>query len=330
MYVFLLAFSSALLVVCASARMMLAGIWGIILCGSLAALSSGSGFVAAAVSLGVVILRWYRGDLRTVTAAAYGTALTACIGVGGFFATRALSVTHVIGSMQIIQAVIVCIAWIPTAALARDVAKTRTAHAIEIAAIAISMWGFIEVLAMIVARPEFRIWWPISRYMEILGVAAFANIGCLMRLRPHVVLGFAARCALPAALCAIVIFAPYATSWFALRAEQLNAQSERIHRYLHDHDSHAITDAPVDELAYPSRDFLLTQLDTPAVQTVLGDKFGTRAEPSGLTRGLRAATAFLKATAWLWWIAIALVAAWLLSDFFRSTWRDASREHERA
>ena len=320
MYLFLLAFSGALLIVCARARTFVAGIAGIVVFGSLAALSSGGGFLAAIVAVGVVALRWRRFDLRTFVAMGFGTALVTSVAVGLLYADRAIAVTYTIAFVQIFQVGMVALAWTPTGLLAWRIAGTRVANAADIAAVAISIWGAMEIVAMIVARADFRIWLPISRYMEILGVAVFANIACLMRLRStHDLLGFVSRFALPAFFGAVVIFAPYAVSWFALRAEQVHAQSDVVRRYVHDGNRRALDDAPTDQLAFPSRDFLRSELDNPAVRYVLGDKFGVRPQPSLATRLLRETTAFLQSTALVWWIGMASLAAWLLWDFFRST-----------
>ena len=115
----------------------------------------------------------------------------------------------------------------------------------------------------------------------------------------------------------------YAFGWFDVRAAELAAQAQRIARYVDEHDSHAFDNAPFEELVFPSRDYLLNRLDTPDAQYVLGDRFGTRAQPSTLTRFVRSTVANLRAMAWIWWLVAAIVAIRMSKDF----WRSAIRRH---
>jgi hypothetical protein len=329
-YMFLLAFSCALILLCAFVRRSWVGVAGILGFGIAATLSMGSGFFAAMVGIGIIAIRAKRDDLDFRRVGLFAVALALCVLIGFIFATRAVAAANMLGVAQAAQILLVFALWLPTHVLVRRCLYARDFNAVDLAVLGISLWGLLEILAMIVARSEFRIWLPISRYMEILGVAAFANMGCLARVaRNEDTFRFFARWSLPVFATAIVLAAPYAFGWFDVRAAELAAQAQRIARYVDEHDSHAFDNAPFEELAFPSRDYLLNRLNTPDAQYVLGDRFGTRAQPSTLTRFIRSTVANLRAMAWIWWLVAAIVAIGLSKDFWRSAIRrQVSRDDE--
>ena len=225
-----------------------------------------------------------------------------------------------IGALQALQIMLAVLAWIPTAVLGHHCLRSHAVDRCELALLGVSLWGLAEILAIIAMRPEFRLWFPISRYMEILGIAAFANIGCLLRAAHSMpALRGLSRWTLPAFACAITFGTPFAAYWYEWRAENLTAQAQRVARYVKSSDATVWTTAPVAELPFPSPDYLRAQLDAPDVRYILGDIYGSRLRPARLSARWRSVLSFLRAGQLLIWPAAALLAWLLLPPAWRRT-----------
>lgn len=277
----------------------------------LADVSMGSGFFAAAIGLCIVLARWHGGDLGTHAVLAFATTLAACVVCGVVLTWHAAGHAS-IGALQVVQIMLAMLAWIPTAMLGYSCLRSDARNRCELALFGVSLWGLAEILAIIVMRPEFRLWLPISRHMEILGMAAFANIGCLMRAAHSTpALRRLARWTLPAFACAIALGTPFAGYWFDWRANNLAAQAQRIGHYIRQGDAATWTNAPVAELPFPSPEYLRAELDADDVRYILGDRYGTRPQPAPLTAFWRGFGVDLRAWRFAIWPAMALLA-WLL------------------
>jgi hypothetical protein len=316
-YFLLAGFSVSTIVAAARVRFIVPGAIALVAFALLADVSMGSGFIAAAIGLFVVAVRWQRGDLRTIAAFVFAAALGACAAIGMALTWRATGGIS-IGALQALQIMLAVLAWIPTAVLGHHCLRSHAVDRCELALLGVSLWGLAEILAIIAMRPEFRLWFPISRYMEILGIAAFANIGCLMRAEHSTpALRRLARWTLPAFACAIALGTPFAGYWLDWRANNLAAQAQRIGRYVRQGDAATWTSAPVAELPFPSPEYLRAELDADDVRYILGDVYGTRPQPAPLTGFWRGFGTDLRAWRFAIWPAMALLA-WLLLP---SAWR---------
>lgn len=310
-YFLLAGFSVFTIVSAARVRRIVPGTIVLIAFALLADVSMGSGFFAAALGMFVVATRWQRGDLRTPAALVFAVALGACVAIGMALTWRATGGVS-IAALPALQIMLAVLVWIPTAVLGHHCLRSHAVARCDLALLGVSLWGLAEILAIIAMRPEFRLWFPISRYMEILGIAAFANIGCLMRVAHSTpALHWLARWALPAFACAIALGTPFAAYWFEWRVNNLAAQAQRIRHYIRQGDAATWTSAPVAELPLPSLDYLRAQLDAPDVRYILGDIYGTRPQPAPLTAFWRGFGADLRASRFAIWPAAALLA-WLL------------------
>ncbi|MBS0571025.1 MAG: hypothetical protein JSS28_10480 [Proteobacteria bacterium] len=315
---FLLAGFSILAIVAATrVRRLVSGTIGLVAFALLADVSMGSGFFAAAIAVAIMAMRWRTGDLRTSATLVFAAALIAC-GITGAALTWRATGGASIGALQVLQIVLVLCLWIPTGILGYRCLGARTLGRFDLALLGVSLWGLAEILAILALRPEFRLWLPISRYMEILGIGAFANLGCLMRVADTVpsLRGFT-RWALPAFAGAIVLGAPFATHWFEWRAGNLAAQAQRVERYIRQGDTTALTTAPATELPFPSSEYLRAELDAADVRYILGDVYGMRPRPAPLTAFWRGFGADLRAWRFAIWPAMALLAWGLLPPSWR-------------
>ncbi|HST27904.1 MAG TPA: hypothetical protein VLK26_06000 [Rudaea sp.] len=316
-YFLLAGFSIFTIVVATRARRVVPGTIALAALALLADVSMGSGFFAAAIGLFVVAVRWQRGDLRTIAAFLFAMALGACV-VIGMSLTWHITGHAAIGALQSLQIALAMLVWTPTLALGYSHLRGRISDPCALALLGVSLWGLAEILAIVAMRPEFRLWFPISRYMEILGVAAFANIGCLMRTASFVpALRWLARWALPAFACAIVLGTPLAAHWFDWRADNLAAQAQRVARYVKHGDTTIWTAAPVTELPFPSPEYLRSELDAADVQYILGDVYGTRPQPTPLTAFWRGFGTDLRAWRLVLWPSALLLALILLPPSWR-------------
>ena len=316
-YFLLAGFSVYVIIAAARVQRIVPGALALSALALLADVSMGSGFFAAGVGFLIVSMRWRLGDLPSPAALAFAAVLAACTSIGVALTWRATGAAS-IGAVQALQIVLTLLAWIPTVALVGSCLRNRTSDRCPLALLGVSLWGLAEILAIIAMRPEFRLWLPISRYMEILGVAAFANIGCLMLAARYApLLRLPARWALPAFTCAIVLGAPYAAAWLDWHAGVLSAQAQRLRQYVREGDIAVLANAPAVELAYPSLQYLQHELDAPDVRQILGDVYGMRLRPAPLTSFWRALNADLRAWRFAIWIAAATLALKLVPPPWR-------------
>ncbi len=173
----------------------------------------------------------------------------------------------------------------------------------DVAFACLALWGLLQLVAILLGRPQFRLWYPISRYVEVLALGGFANLACLCRLSLH---GTAppwprlAHAALAASIVAALLLAPFAWHWTRVRADAQHDQAQRLERYIRAGERSALAGAAGGELAYPQRERLLALVDASDVRFVLGDRVGTRPEPAPLVRAQRALVAAMTAHgAWL-------------------------------
>lgn len=316
-YFLLVGFSVFTIVAAARMQRIVSGALALSALALLADVSMGSGFFAAGIGFLIVAVRWRRRDLAAPAALVFAVMLAICTGVGVALTWRATGAAS-IGALQALQIALALLAWIPTGVLGWSCLRSRTPDRCALALFGVSLWGLVEILAIIAMRPEFRLWLPISRYMEILGVAAFANLGCLLRAARHApLLRLPVRWALPAFAGAIVLGAPYATAWFDWHAGELSAQAQRLRQYVREGNFAVLADAPAVERAYPSLEYLHGELDAADVRQILGDQYGTRPRPAVLTAAWRGLGAGLGAWRWPIWL-IAVMLSWLLVP---SSWR---------
>jgi hypothetical protein len=173
----------------------------------------------------------------------------------------------------------------------------------------------MQVCAILLGRPAFRLWYPISRYVDVLALSALASIGCLCRLAivepvPRVWIALS-RIVMGATIVLILAFSPFAWRAMNLRADHQRVQAGQLVRYIHAGDAGAIEHAPADSLPYPQRERLRQLLDAPDVRRILGDKVGTRAAPSVFVGNVRIVNAALANNA-IWILPLAIMLALLI------------------
>lgn len=313
-YYFLLGFSGATIILASAVR---GSAGALVLLGSVAiaaGVSMGSGFFAGVAGLLALGLR-----IRIGTLSARGAAWLAMVLLIATAASAALVVrpgrVHIEWSMlQSVELLLLSLLLTPAWILLLRVWRGRGGNA-DVAFACIAAWGFMQVCAILIGRPVFRLWYPISRYVDVLALTAFAGIGCLCRLAiaervPHMWTALS-RIVMVATIVLSLAFAPFAWNAMNQRADNQRAQSGRLVAYIHGGDPGAIEHAPADALPYPERDRLRRLLDAPDVRRILGDEVGTRAAPSVFVENARAINATLARHA-IWILPLATVLGFLL------------------
>jgi len=299
-YYFLLGFSAAAIILASVVRgsastLVLLGIVAIA-----AGISMGSGFFAGFASLLALGLRMRIGTLPARGAVLGAIMLLLAMAASIALVTRSSRVPIEWGMRQSVELLLVLLLLSPTWILLSRVWRGRGSNA-DVAFVCVAVWGFMQVCAILLGRPAFRLWYPISRYVDVLALTAFAGIGCLCRLAiaepvPRVWTGLS-RIVLLGTIVLSLAFAPFAWNAMNLRADHQRAQAARLVQYIHAGDAGAIENAPVEELPYPQRDRLRNLLDSPDVRRILGDEVGTRATPSVFVENVRAVNATLAGNA---------------------------------
>jgi hypothetical protein len=185
----------------------------------------------------------------------------------------------------------------------------------HVAFICVSVWGVLQVCAILLGRPAFRLWYPISRYLDVLALTAFAGIGCLCHLAiaepvPRAWTALS-RVVMAASIVLTLAFVPFAWHAMNARADHQREQAGRLVRYIHAGDTAAIENAPADALPYPLRDRLRRLLDAADVRQILGDEVGARKAPSVLVDNARAVNTVLAGHA-LWILPLATMLGLLI------------------
>jgi hypothetical protein len=308
-YYFMIGFSAATLLLAARLRGPLSTV-PLALAALAAGVSMGSGVAAGVVALLVVFLRWRCGELPA--RAAQHMAIPLLLATGLLLANASPSAAPTLhwGPLQSAELALALVLWLPVWLLGARLLRGR-GNGVDAVFVGFAVWGFLQLLAILVGRPQFRLWFPISRYIDVLAVGAFANLGCLCRFamanpeqRAWTRL---ARGGLVAAVVASLAFLPFAWHWTRVRAADERAQVVRLERYIRHGDSAAIAEADGNHLAHPSRERLRELVDAPDVQRILGDRVGTRPEPSAWVREQRALrAALLRHGGWLLPLILAL------------------------
>jgi hypothetical protein len=202
--------------------------------------------------------------------------------------------------LQFVELLVLLLLLSPAWILLLRVWRGRGSNA-DVAFACVAVWGFMQVCAILLGRPAFRLWYPISRYVDVLALTTFASVGCLCRLAiaepvPQVWTALS-RIVMGVAIILCLAFAPFAWNAMNERADHQRAQTGRLSVYIRAGDTGAIEQAPADALAYPERDRLRRLLDAPDVRRILGDEVGTRAAPSGFVENVRAVNATLASNA---------------------------------
>jgi hypothetical protein len=273
-----------------------------------------SGFFAGIAGLIALALRVRIGTLPARSAALAAVALLLATAAGIALVILPGRVPIEWGMLQSVELLVLLLllspAWIVLLRLWRGQGSNA-----DIAFVCLAVWGLMQVCAILLGRPVFRLWYPISRYVDVLALTGFAAIGCLCRLAiaepaPRV-WSVLSRSVMAATIGLSLAFAPFA--WHALnqRADNQRAQTALLIRYIHAGDAGAIEHAPADALPYPQRDRLRHLLDAPDVRRILGDEVGTRAAPSVFVENVRAVNATLARHA-IWILPLATLLGLLI------------------
>ena len=313
-YYFLIGFSAATIILASTMRASGAALVLLGIVAVSAGVSMGSGFFAAIAALLALALRVRigtlpaRGAVRMAIVLLFAAATCAALVIGRGRSPVEWSTLQSIELFALL--LLLSPAWILLLRLWRGQGSNA-----DVAFVCVAVWGLMQVCAILLGRPVFRLWYPISRYVDVLALTGFAAIGCLCRLAiaepaPRVWSALS-RSVMAATIGLSLAFAPFA--WHALnqRADNQRAQTALLIRYIHAGDAGAIEHAPADALPYPQRDRLRHLLDAPDVRRILGDEVGTRAAPSVFVENVRAVNATLARHA-IWILPLATLLGLLI------------------
>ena len=278
-YEFLSFLSVGLLVACCCARGTATAMIGIAVLAGATVFSMASGLVAAV--MGAVVLMWRvrLGELATARAVVLSAILLAWAAIA-FAVGRTSHVTGqdaTWGPVHLAQLALLLLCWLPAWLLLRRCIAGQH-NRFDLAILCVALWAFVQIVAMILERPRyFRLWMPISRYMDIIPVGMFAVLASLCRLvrgdgaLPSFVPVGLARRTLVAVSVAVVLVSPLAIFWQLRWAGFHHDQAELIRAYLKSRNPQLLTDAPERSLAYPSAAALQAWLDDPDTVVVIAD-----------------------------------------------------------
>lgn len=322
-YYFLIGFSAGTIILASVVRY---SVLTAILLGIVAAASGASmatGLFAAVAAMLALVLRIRIGALTLRAATIPAAVLLVALASATFLIAGAGRVTLEWRFIQSAELAILAVLSLPTWILLLRVFRGRGTNA-DIAFVCISVWGCMQIGAILLGRPAFRLWYPISRYFDILALTAFANIGCLFRIAiadpTQRRRAWLSRAAVIAAAISMLALSPFAWHWMQVRADNQRGQTDMLVRYIHDGDARAIEEAPAVELPYPDRARLRSLVDAPDVRLILGDAVGTRPAPSPFVENVRNVNAVLARNgSWLLPLALAIGSLILA----RARWRPA-------
>jgi hypothetical protein len=277
-YAILSFFSVGLIVACGCAEATVAGMLGIAILGGAAALSMGSGLVALLIGAAMLLWRMRLGELSVVRAAGMSAVLVACAWIGFAIGhtSRATGQDAAWGIVQVAELALLLICWLPAwLHLRRYLAGERSRF--DLVILCVAVWAFVQIVAMILERPRyFRLWLPISRYMDIIPIGMFAVLASLCRLAvsrhglPFGLPRATARHALVLSAIAVTLVSPLAFHWQLRWAELHRDQAQVLRAYLGTRNPRILADASDSSLAYPSRERLKALLDDPDTQRIIG------------------------------------------------------------
>jgi hypothetical protein len=277
-YAMLSFFSVGLIVACACARASLAGMLAVAVLGGAATFSMGPGLVAPVIGAGMLLWRMRLGELSTLCAAGMSVILIGWAAIG-FAVGRTTQVTGQDAAWSLIQAAqiaLLLLCWLPTWVHLRRYAGGERSR-FDLVILCVAIWAFVQIAAMVLERPRyFRLWLPISRYMDIIPVGIFAVLASVCRLaasRAGLPFGLppvtARRVLVVAAIC-VTLASPLAFYWQLRWAGLHHQQAQVLRTYLETRDPRILADAPDSSLAYPSRERLKKMLDDPDTQSIIG------------------------------------------------------------
>ena len=301
-YYFLIGFSAATIILASTMRASGAALVLLGIVAVSAGVSMGSGFFAAIAALLALALRVRigtlpaRGAVRMAIVLLFAAATCAALVIGRGRSPVEWSTLQSIELFALL--LLLSPAWILLLRLWRGQGSNA-----DVAFVCVAVWGLMQACAILLGRPVFRLWYPISRYVDVLALTGFAAIGCLCRLAiaepiPHAWTALS-RIVMGGAIVLSLAFAPFAWNAMNLRADHQREQTTRLVNYIHGGDTGAIEHAPADTLPYPQRDRLRHLLDASDVRRILGDEAGTRAAPSVFVENVRIVNARLASNA-LW------------------------------
>jgi len=267
---------------------------------TLSVLAMGTGWLAPLMGIGIVVYRAMRRELPTADAAALALAQIAAMVLALLLMagkTHSGDPRPVDAALVLAQLALLTMAFVPTGLMLAQIFSGAGTNSQNVATVArrqidmfiaaLAVWGYLHVLSMIVLRSEFRLWLPISRYMDVIVVAILANLACWLRLRAS---GFGrlwSRTAVPAVASFAVITvlaAPLPLYFLQWRADRLTQAEALIAATVRDHDATAIARADSSILPFPDRAYLETKLADENVRHILGDRVGSRTQPAAFVR----------------------------------------------
>jgi hypothetical protein len=276
-YAILSFLSVGLIAACAATKATASGMLGIGLLAGAAAFSIASGLVAPVIGAAMLLWRARLGELPAARSLIMAVILLAWAALG-FLVGRT---THVTGQdaswglIHLAQLALLVLCWLPTWIHLQRYGKGERCP-LDLAILGVAVWAFVQIVAMILERPlYFRLWLPISRYMDIIPVGMFAVLASLSRLAhstrglPFALAPSFARRALALVALVAVLFSPYAISWQRRWAAFHLEQARVIRAYLDTRDPRILADAPQSSLAHPSREFLRRVLDDPDADAII-------------------------------------------------------------
>ena len=289
-YYFLIGFSAATIVLASVVRASPGALVLLAVAALAAGVSMGSGFFAGMAGIVALTLRFRIGTLPPRGAARMALVLLLASAATAALVVHAGSAPIVWGWLQSAEFLVLVLLLSPVWILLRRIWRGDGSNA-DVAFVCVALWGFLQVCAILLGRPAFRLWYPISRYVDVLALTAFAGIGCLCRLAnaepvPRV-WTWLSRAVIAAAITLTLAFAPFAWQAMNQRAQHQREQTGRLVRYIHAGDVGAIELAPADTLPYPQRDRLRDLVDADDVRRILGDQVGLRVAPSAFVEKVR-------------------------------------------
>jgi len=270
---------------------------------TLSVLAMGTGWLAPLMGIGIVAYRVMRRELPTADAAALAFPQIAAMVLAWLLLAgkmhsgdpRPIDATLVLAQLALLTT-----AFVPTGLMLAQIFFGTDADSQNAAAAArrqtdmfiaaLALWGYLHVVSMIVLRSEFRLWLPISRYMDVIVVAIMANLACWLRLRASGLGRLLSWIAVPAVVSFAVITvlaAPLPLYFLQWRADRLRQAEALIAVTVRDHDTTAIARADSSILPFPDRAYLETKLADENVRHILGDRVGSRTESAAFVRASR-------------------------------------------
>jgi hypothetical protein len=282
-YLIATVFGIGLIVVCAHTNARARGMASIIALGAASAVSLASGLVAPLVGSGILLWRSATREIGRLRAACLCAVLAVCALLGFAIGrtSHAEGADTPLGATQFAELALLAVCWLPVWLHARRCFRgPRTAF--DLAVIGAGCWAFAQIAAMILLRSHFRLWLPISRYLDIIAIGMLAVLVSLCRIAhdtrgpPFGLRANTARRALMVAAVTAALASPLAFVWQWRAAADHRNQEQLIRDYLVTRDPQLLRAAPQGSLAYPTAERLRTMLDDPDVDFIIGEAIARR------------------------------------------------------